>query len=145
MPGQTFTHQSVTPASPDSAWQALQNPDTWGRIGGVSRIENPVFDLDGQLAGYAFVVEVAGTPYRGQAVRSASSPPHRMTMSIASEQLKGDITVEIHPVPTGSEVTVRMAMEPAGLFSLLLFPVVATAVAKGFPAAVERFAADLAS
>jgi hypothetical protein len=68
-----------------------------------------------------------------------------MTMSIMSEQLKGDITVEIHPVPTGSEVTVRMAMEPAGFFSSLLFPVVATAVAKGFPAAVERFAADLAS
>ncbi len=68
-----------------------------------------------------------------------------MAMSITSEQLKGDITVEIHPVPNGSEVTVRMAMEPAGFFSLLLFPVVASAVAKGFPAAVERFAADLAS
>ena len=145
MPGQTFTHQSHTFASPESAWQALQKPDTWGRIGGVSRIESPVFDQDGQLAGYSFVVEVAGAPYRGKAARSASSPPHRMAMSITSEQLKGDITVEIHPVPNGSEVTVRMAMEPAGFFSLLLFPVVASAVAKGFPAAVERFAADLAS
>jgi hypothetical protein len=68
-----------------------------------------------------------------------------MTMSITSDQLKGDITVEIQPVPTGSEVTVRMAMEPAGFFSSLLFPVVATAVARSFPAAVERFVADLAS
>jgi hypothetical protein len=68
-----------------------------------------------------------------------------MAMSITSEQLNGDITVEIHPVPSGSEVTVRMAMEPAGFFSSLLFPVVATAVAKGFPAAVDRFAADLAT
>ena len=145
MPGQSFTHQSLTPASPETAWRALQKPETWGRIGGVERIENPVFDHEGQLAGYSFVVEVAGTPHRGQAVRSSSSPPHRMTMSITSDQLKGDITVEIHPVPAGSEVTVRMAMEPAGFFSLLLFPVVATAVRQGFPAAVERFASDLAS
>jgi len=68
-----------------------------------------------------------------------------MTMGISSDQLKGDITVELHPVATGTEVTVRMAMEPAGFLSSLLFPVVATAVAKGFPAAVERFAADLGS
>ena len=78
-------------------------------------------------------------------MRSGSSPPHHMTMSIMSEQLKGEITVEILPVPPGSQVTVRMAMEPAGFFSSLLFPAVATAVSKSFPGAVEKFAADLAS
>jgi hypothetical protein len=104
-----------------------------------------VFDHEGHLGGYSFFVEVGGMPYRGQAVRSASSPPNRITMSITSEQLKGDITVEIQAVPSGSLVRVRMSMEPAGFFSSLLFPVVAAAVAKGFPAAVERFAADLTS
>lgn len=145
MPGRNFSHHSISPVSVEQAWGALQKPETWGRIGGVNRIENATFDHEGNLTGYRFVVDIAGTAYRGTALRGQWDPPHRMAMAIDSEQLTGQINVEISSVPSGTEVTVEMAMEPAGFFGSMLFPVLTNAVAKGFPEAVERFVTDLAS
>lgn len=145
MPGRNFAHHVISPVSAEQAWRALQRPETWGRIGGVNKIETPTFDDDGSLTGYRFEVDIAGIPYRGTARRTDWAPPHRMTMTIDSEQLTGQIKVEVLPVATGTEVKVYMAMEPAGMFGSMFFPIVSNAVAKEFPGAVERFVADLAS
>jgi hypothetical protein len=38
---------------------------------------------------------------------------------------------------------VNLTMEPVGLLSALVFPIISGAVAKGFPAAVNQFVAGL--
>lgn len=111
----------------------------------MNRIEHATFDHESNLTGYRFVVDIAGTAYRGTAVRGNWDPPHRMAMAIESEQLTGQINVKVSTTPSGTEVKVEMAMEPVGILGSMVFPVLTNAVAKGFPEAVERFVTDLAS
>jgi hypothetical protein len=126
----------------ETAWAALQRPDTWSRIGGVSSITNPRYDELG-LAGYDFVVLAASKEYQGRATRSEAVTRSRMAMAIDTELLDGRIVVELFAGSGHTEVGVTMAMRSQGFMSTLLFPVISSAVGSGFATATESFAASL--
>ncbi|HKX75740.1 MAG TPA: SRPBCC family protein [Acidimicrobiia bacterium] len=143
MPIDTFAHQATTEAAPSAVWAALQRADTWAAIAGVNRVEDTRYDNGGGLAGFRFLVNIAGIDYRGVVSRTSAIIERQMVMSIESSQLKGMIGVELHPTQAGTQVKVTMSMRPNGFLSQMVFPAIAKAVAGGFDEAVVRFVAGL--
>ena len=143
MAAQSFKSQATTPAQPVEAWKALQRPETWGTIGGVRRVESPDFDDDGNLKGYQFVVQIAGSEHRGTAILSSSVPGREMVMKIDSPQVTGQIEVALLPDDDGTRVSVDMSMSPNGFLAVIMFPVISKAVADGFDQTVATFVAEL--
>jgi hypothetical protein len=142
MPGERYQERRQTDAPPETCWEGLQRAETWGAIGGVERILDVRHDEMG-LSAYRFIVNTAGRDYEGSAIRTKTEPPKQMEMSISSTEVRGRIVVTIEPAGPGSEVEVNLTMEPVGLLSALVFPIISGAVAKGFPAAVNQFVAGL--
>jgi len=143
MPRQTFRHRVVTAAEPDQIWRALQALESWGRIGGVRKVEQPTFDARGEITGYRFIVELGGTSYIGQATRSTLTTGRRVSMTIDTEQLGGQIDVELEPYDHQTIVMVAMTVQSKGFMTAMLFPVIAGAIASSFNEEVERFASGL--
>ncbi|MGI8518744.1 MAG: SRPBCC family protein [Acidimicrobiia bacterium] len=144
MPSQAFSHTAVASVGIEQVWSALQDPETWKEIGGVTEVSNPRFDELGLLA-YDFGLAIAGKDYRGQAKRVEADERRRMVMKIDTNQMDGRIEVDLEPI--GEETNVRVGMEivSRGLMAGLLFPVVSSAVANGFEAAARRFVRSLES
>ena len=143
MPRQTFMHRVLTPADPNEVWVGLQRPETWERIGGVSKVEQPTFDDSGAITGYRFTVSFGGNLHVGTARRSAFTPGRRVSMTIDADQLGGEIDVELEPSGEQTAVTVAMTVQSKGFMTAMLFPVITGAIASGFNAEVERFASAL--
>ena len=144
MPRQTFMHRVLTLADPKEVWNGLQRPESWERIGGVTKVEQPTFDDSDAITGYRFTVKLGGNLHVGTARRSAMTPGCRVSMTIDTDQLGGEIDVELEPSGEQTAVTVAMTVESKGFMSAMLFPVITGAVASGFNAEVERFASALA-
>ena len=138
MPGKRYTERRQTEADPAVCWDSLQKAESWGRIGGVERIHDVRHDEIG-LAAYRFIVITPGREYEGTAIRSRVEPPTQMEMSISSTEVRGRIVVSIEPLDAGSEIEVDLTMEPVGLLSALIFPIISGAVANGFPSTVTQF------
>ncbi len=143
MPRQTFMHRVLTAADPKEVWIGLQRPETWERIGGVSKVEQPTFDDSGAIMGYRFTVNLGGNLHVGTAKRSAFTPGRRVSMTIDTDQLGGEIDVELEPSGQQTAVTVAMTVQSKGFMTAMLFPVITGAIASGFNAEVERFASAL--
>ena len=143
MPAQTFLHRVVAEAAPDQVWQGLQKPESWGRIGGVRDVGQATFDASGDITGYRFSVPVAGKVHLGTASRSAITPGRRVAMLIETDQLGGQIDVELEPWEDKTAVTVTMTVHSKGFMASMLFPVITGAIASGFNDEVERFASGL--
>jgi uncharacterized membrane-anchored protein len=60
MPSATFSHSVDVDATPEQAWAALQDPQTWSKIGPVSDVTNPSYHDDGTLAGFDWVADIGG-------------------------------------------------------------------------------------
>lgn len=130
----------------DRAWQALQQPSVWEEVAGVHHITDPRFDEDGVLRGYRFVVKAGPSTIHGKARTTAVEPPSRMTLDIDSSEVVGSITTLLEAVdPTGTLVTVEVAMRPKGLLAQMFYPVVLQAVKSGLPQQVETFATKLSA
>lgn len=144
MPSQAFSHTAVARVGIDQVWVALQDPETWKEIGGVTEISNPRFDELGLLS-YAFGLAIAGKNYRGQAQRAEAEERRRMAMRIDTNQMNGRIEVDLEPI--GEETNVRVGMEigSRGFIAGLMFPVISSAVANGFEAAARQFVRSLES
>ncbi|MCA1736088.1 MAG: SRPBCC family protein [Actinobacteria bacterium] len=144
MPSQAFSHTAVASVGIDQVWSALQDPETWKEIGGVTEVSNPRFDELGLLS-YDFGLAIAGKNYRGQARRVEADERLRMVMKIDTNQMDGRIEVDLEPV--GEETNVRVGIEIAsrGLMAGLMFPVISSAVANGFEAAARQFVRSLES
>jgi carbon monoxide dehydrogenase subunit G len=143
MPRQTFLHRVLSEAESPAVWKALQRPESWQRIGGVRRVEQPTFDAEGGITGYRFTVDLAGKSHVGTARRSVMVPGRRVTMTIDTDQLGGDIDVELEPSGARSAVTVTMTVQTRGFMANMLFPVLTGAIASRFNDEVERFVAGL--
>jgi carbon monoxide dehydrogenase subunit G len=143
MPRQTFMHRVLVAADPKEVWIGLQRPQTWERIGGVSKVEQPSFDDSGAITGYRFTVNLGGNLHVGTARRSAFNPGSRVSMIIDTDQLGGEIDVELEPSGEQTAVTVAMTVQSKGFMTAMLFPVITGAIAAGFNAEVERFASAL--
>lgn len=136
-------HRVLAPAETAQVWKGLQRPESWGRIGGVSNVEQPTFDEAGDITGYRFTVELGGNSHFGVARRSGATPGSRVSMTIDTDLLGGQIDVEIEPAGDQTAVTVAMTVESKGVMTAMLFPVISGAIASGFNDAVTRFAKGL--
>ena len=136
-------HRVLAPAEPARVWRGLQRPESWGRIGGVSNVEQPTFDEAGDITGYRFTVELGGNSHFGVARRSGATPGSRVSMTIDTDLLGGEIDVELEPAGDQTAVTVAMTVESKGLVTAMLFPVIAGAIASSFNEAVTLFAIGL--
>lgn len=143
MPRQNYVHRAVASAPIERVWRALQRPETWGRVGGVTRVDLASFDDHGDLTGYRFSASIGGISYSGTATRAVITPGRRVVMDIDSDQMTGLIGVDLDPAGLQTSVTVEMTMAPKGFTATLLFPVISGAVASGFNETVEKFVASL--
>jgi carbon monoxide dehydrogenase subunit G len=143
VPRQTFMHRVLASADPARVWQGLQRPESWGRIGGVRNVEQPTFDDNGDLTGYRFTVELGGKTHFGVARRSGATPGSRVSMTIDTDLMSGEIDVELEPSDDQTAITVAMTIESKGFMTAMLFPVITGAIASGFNEEVARFAKGL--
>jgi carbon monoxide dehydrogenase subunit G len=143
VPRQTFMHRVLAPAEPARVWKGLQRPESWARIGGVRNVEQPTFDEAGDITGYRFTVELGGNSHFGVARRSGATPGSRVSMTIDTDLLGGEIDVELEAAGDQTAVTVAMTVESKGFVTAMLFPVITGAIASGFNEEVTRFAKGL--
>ena len=137
MPEATFSHTVDSGATPEAAWKALQNPDTWSSIGPVSSVSNPTFTDDGRLTGFEWVADVGGKGYRGTAKAGPFVPMQRFTMTLDTSEIAGDVVATITEGNPSTSVTVEITFRTKGMLSAMFFPAIKTALASGFPKQVE--------
>ena len=144
VPTRTFTHAAVAPVPVDTAWFALQDPATWGAIGGVDEVYGAHHADDGTLVSYRFRASAGGQTYEGRARTSFAEPHRMMVVDVDTPELEGRITVTLEGGNPHTEVAVELTVRSKGMLATLFFPVVAAAIASGFPTSVEDFAGRLA-
>jgi carbon monoxide dehydrogenase subunit G len=145
VPSETFTHTALTPASPGDVWEALDEPKTWAAIGGVDRVFDPNIDGEGRLRGFSFETVAGGMRYVGIAVPHERLEGELMAWKVRNSEVHGVTTVSLSPAEGGTEITVALEVNSAGLLSTMVFPLIARAIGSGLPQAVNEFAADLGS
>ena len=141
MPAATFSHTVSVDAPASAAWAALQDPDTWSRIGPVSDVANPGFRSDGTLASFDWFADIGGKRYQGKATGGSYEVDRRFTMTLDTSELAGDVVATIEPANPQSDVTVEITFRTKGMLSAMFFPAIKQALASGFPQQIE----DLAS
>ncbi|MGI9666930.1 MAG: SRPBCC family protein [Acidimicrobiia bacterium] len=144
MPQETFSHTVAVDATPDVAWAALQNPDTWSNIGPVAEVSNPSFDASGTLRSFDWVADVGGKRYDGEAIGGDFTPNERYTMTLDTSEIAGDVIATITQGNPSTEVTVEITFRTKGMLSAMFFPAIKQALASGFPQQVEDLAATIA-
>jgi len=134
-----FTHSVSVDTTPESAWQVLQQPETWGKIAGVERVYDARHSPDGVLRSYRFTVRAAGKAYEGTATTHDADAPTLMAVTIDTSEVIGTITVELAPTnPGGIDMTASLKMQARGILSALIFPLIAAAVGSGFAAQIDE-------
>lgn len=140
---ETFKHSAVTDAPPHEVWEALDRPATWEAIPGIDRVTDPVLDSGGRLRGFSFETVAGGRRYRGVASPAERVEGQAIAWTVDSAEMQGTIRVGLTPVGGRTSVEVTVEVGSAGLLSSLFFPVIAGAIGRGLPGAVERFAKGL--
>lgn len=143
MPETAFRHQAIAPVPPAAVWARLQDPATWASVAGVDATSDHVHDGD-RLEGFRFTASIGGARYQGDARVSEARVGEAMTLAIRSNELTGDIHIGLRQTHPGTELDVDMRIRPAGMVGAMVFPIVASAVSKGFEESVERLAATIA-
>lgn len=141
MPAATFSHTVSVDAPPSDAWAALQDPQTWSRIGPVSGVSNPTHRDDGTLATFDWVADIGGKAYQGRAVGGDYDIDRRFTMTLDTSEIAGDVIATIDAGNPRTDVTVEITFRTKGMLSAMFFPAIKGALASGFPQQIE----DLAS
>lgn len=143
MPARVFTHTALTSETVDGAWMALQDPATWGSIGGVDEVYGAHHADDGTLVSYRFRASAGGRRYEGVARTVLAEPRRLMVVEVETPELEGVIKVTLTASNPHTEVTVELTVRSRGTLATLFFPVVAAAIGSGLPSSVEEFAARL--
>lgn len=126
-------------------WAALDRPETWEAIGGVDRVFDPRIDDKGRLQGFSFETVAGGKRHTGTAGPRQRVEGTTMAWNIESSEVRGTTTVDLDGAEHGTQVTVTVHVESVGFLSSMFFPVIAGALGKGLPTAVDEFAAGLSS
>jgi carbon monoxide dehydrogenase subunit G len=145
VPSQSFRHTARSDASPATVWAALDDETTWTRIPGVDRIVAASRGPDGTLTGFTFQASVGGQAYTGKATLGERVEPERVLWLISSPDLGGSVGVTLSPDGAGTSITVDLTVRAEGFLASMLLPLVASALGRGFPEAVEEFAASFVS
>lgn len=126
-------------------WAALDRPETWEAIGGVDRVFDPKVDDQGRLEGFSFETLAGGKRHTGTASPSRRVEGATMAWNIESSEVKGTTSVDLKTDDQGTNVSVTVYVESVGFLSSMFFPVIAGALGKSLPTAVEEFVAGLSS
>lgn len=140
VPSETFTHRSTTSASVARVWAALDRPETWEAIGGVDRVFDPQFDDHGRLRGFSFETVAGGRTYVGVAHPHQRVEGEVMAWRIANSEVRGITSLSLAHEQDTTTISVTLQFESAGFLSSMFFPVIASAIGRGLPAAVDDFA-----
>lgn len=143
MPSQTFSENAWTSAPIQEVWAALDRPDTWQAIGGVDRVYDPAIDDQGRLRGFSFETVAGGKRHTGTAKPNQRVEDSTMAWNVESSEVRGTTRVDLEADGDGTRVTVTVHVESVGFLSSMFFPVIAGALGKGLPTAVEEFVAGL--
>ncbi len=143
MPSAAFSHTVSVNAPPARAWEVLQNPNTWSRIGPVSDVSNAHFYEDGTLKSFDWIANLGGKKYDGSAVSGAYTTEERFTMTLDTSEIAGDVVATITPGNPSTDVTVEITFRTKGMLSAMFFPAIKQALASGFPQQVEDLAAAI--
>jgi hypothetical protein len=143
VPSQTVTHTAVADVASDAVWASLDRPATWEAIGGVDRVFDPVIDPAGRLQGFSFDTVAGGRRYVGVATPHRREESRLMSWHIQNSEVRGITTVELEPRHDGTSVSVTLEVESRGLLSSMFFPIIASAIGNGLPAAVDEVAQGL--
>ena len=73
----------------------LQEPETWGGIGGVEQVYDASHYPDGTLRGYRFLAEAGLKPYEGSAHTIEADAPALMVVTVDAAEIEGTITTEL--------------------------------------------------
>jgi carbon monoxide dehydrogenase subunit G len=144
VPSQTFSHSSATTATVEVVWAALDRPETWEAIGGVDRVFDAEIDPRGRLQGFSFETVAGGKSYTGVASPRRRVEGETMAWDVKSSEIRGVTEVDLDGDGEKTTVTVTLQVESAGLLSAMFFPVIAGAIGKGLPGAVDGFVSRLA-
>lgn len=142
MPSQTLTHRAVTPVHRTEVWDALDRAETWENIIGIERVVEPHHDEDGRLQGFGFETTIGGRPYRGLARAAERVEGERLAWSIQSPDVTGAIAVDLADSNGGTLITISLTLTMDSFLGAMFFPVVVQSLGRGFPDAVEDFAAS---
>ncbi len=143
MPAATFTHSTHTPASLDTAWKALQDPDTWANIGPVASVSNPVFVDDGTLMTFDWVADIGGKAYGGLAKTTSYEKPNRFELTMDTSEIAGDVVAILEALGDGCNVTVEITFRTKGMLSAMFFPAIKQALASGYPQQIDDLVATI--
>ena len=136
-----FTHTVHLGTSPESAWAILQEPETWGAIGGVQRVFDAQYHPDGTLRSYRFLAEAGMKPYEGSAETVEADAPVLMVVTVDAAEIEGTITTELQPSnPHGTDMTVSLGIRPRGILAVMFFPIVSKAIGSGFARQIDEIA-----
>ena len=101
---------------------------------------NPTVDELGRLRGFSFETLIGGTRYLGEASPAGRVDGRSMTWDIENKEIRGTVAVQLEESGPHTDITVTIDLESAGFMSAMFFPVIAGALGKGLPEAVENFA-----
>jgi carbon monoxide dehydrogenase subunit G len=144
MASSTVRHTALAPTAIEEVWAALQRPSSWEAIEGVDDVSDPEF-VDGRLESFRFSATAGGRRHPGRAAVTEHSRPGSLTLDIDTADMAGTIVVELAEEGDGTAVTVSMTVVPRSLTARFAFAVIETAILRGFPSSVERFASRLSS
>lgn len=143
MPAATFSHTAHIETNAQSAWDALQKPETWSNIGPVSQVTNPSFAPDGTLQSFDWVADLGGKAYPGTAHTTSYAIPDRFALTMDTSEIAGDVLATIAETQNGTDVTVQITFRTKGMLSAMFFPVIKQALSSGFPQQIEDLAAGI--
>ena len=141
MPSASFEHAVKISQPRTVIWDALQDPDTWTRIGPVQKVWDPTLDDDGVLLGYQWSTSIGGKTYEGTATTVEHAVPSRYVLDLDGGEMGGLISTDIGDEgDDGTDVNVNIELRSQGIMSSLFFPAIKKAVGDGFPDQVEDLA-----
>ena len=143
MPSATFSHTVSVDATPEQAWEALQDPNVWSKIGPVSDVTNPSYAADGTLTAFDWVADVGGKRYDGKAIGGDYTLNERFTMTLDTSEIAGDVLATIAPSNPATDVTIEITFRTKGMLSAMFFPAIKQALASGFPQQIEDLASGI--
>ena len=143
MPAATFTHSVATSASVDQTWDALQDPETWSKIGPVAAVSDPTHADDGTLASFSWVADLGGKAYPGIAKTTSHIKPERFELTMDTSEIAGDVIATLVPTDHGCDVTVEITFRTKGMLSAIFFPAIKQALASGYPQQIEDLVATI--
>lgn len=141
MPSASVTHTASIDTDIDTAWDHMQEIDTWAGVGPVSYAKNARHHDDGTLAGFDWGAEVGGKTYSGTAEVVKADRPESFKLDLTTSEIVGSLSAELTPTGDTCAVEVTLRLSTKGMLSTMFFPAIKAAVASGFPQQVDDLAA----